>query len=79
MACLATAYHLDGRLTRVARGGTLGLLVPWIEAARVLAAASHLPVAEGAPVLAVGSTLISLGVWLIPSPRKRENPDGAEK
>jgi hypothetical protein len=54
----------------IGRLGALGILAVWVEVAYASQHYNFLAL-PGYPVLAIGSTLICLGVWLIPSRQKR--------
>ncbi len=58
-------------LRLIGRIGSLGMLAVWVEVAYASQHYNFLAL-PGYPVLAVGSTLICLGVWLIPPRQKRE-------
>ena len=59
-------------LRPIGRVGSLGMLAVWVEVAYASQHYNFLAL-PGYPVLALGSTLICLGVWLIPPRQKRKD------
>ena len=59
-------------LRLIGRIGSLGMLAVWVEVAYASQYYNFLAL-PGYPVLAIGSTLICLGVWLIPLRRKHND------